>query len=236
MLDQFFRHLADQLRHQLEQGAFVLPIGFDLGATFLLAMTGALAAMRRGYDWVGLFGLALATGLGGGLMRDGIFIQAGPPAMVADGRYLVAVTLACVAAVILTSYVERLHRAIELIDAVGLGAYGAWGVQKALTAGLSLPAVILVGMVNACGGGVLRDIMVREEPLVLKPGQFYAVAALLGCVLFVGLIACGLAAAYAALIAVVVTFTFRMMAIVFQWRTGPVRPWFGHGKQGDPER
>ena len=153
-----------------------------------------------------------------------------------DGRYLFAVGLACVASAVVASYVERLSRAIELVDAVGLGAYGAVGVQKALTAGLSLSAAILVGVVNACGGGVLRDVLVREEPLVLKPGQFYAVAALLGCGLFVGLIASELPAPYSALIAVAVTFAFRMLAIVFKWRTSPVRPWFGRGKQNDDER
>jgi len=227
---------AAQLRQQLQQGAFVLPIGFDLGATFIFALTGALAAIRRGYDWVGLFGLALATGVGGGLIRDGIFIQNGPPAMVADARYFIAVGLACLASVVVASFVERLSRAIELIDALGLGAYGAFGVQKSLAAGLSLPAAILVGVVNACGGGVLRDIMTREEPLVLKPGQFYAVAALLGCVLFTTLISCGLPSPIAALIALAVTFTFRVLAIVFQWRTAAVRPWFTRDKQNDQER
>jgi uncharacterized membrane protein YeiH len=111
------------------------------------------------------------------------------------------------------------------------------GVQKALTVGLSIPAAILVGVVNACGGGVLRDILVREEPLVLKPGQFYAVAAALGCVLFLSLVVFTvIPAPLAALIAVVVTFLFRMLAIVFKWRTAAVRPWFGHRGKDDAER
>lgn len=236
MWGDFTEQWTGQLRQQLEHGSFVLPVGFDIGATFIFALTGGLAAIRRGYDWVGLFALALATGVGGGLMRDGLFIQAGPPAMVTDGRYLIAVAFAGLASAVVASYVERLNRAIELLDAIGLGAYGAVGVQKALTAGLSLPAAILVGVVNACGGGVLRDILVREEPLVLKPGQFYAVVALLGCVLFISLIALRLPAPFAAGIAVAVTFTIRMLAIVYQWRTRPVRPWFGRGKQNDPER
>lgn len=217
--------------------AFVLPIAFDLGATFVFALTGALAAIRRGYDWVGLFALALATGVGGGLMRDGLFLQAGPPAMVSDGRYLIAVAAASLTGAILASYIERLYRAIELLDAVGLGAYGAVGVQKALLAGLSIPAAILIGVVNACGGGVLRDIMVREEPMVLKPGQFYAVAAAFGCCLFLALIVwAGLSASLSAIIATVVTFFFRLLAVVFKWRTRPVRPWFGRGRHNDPER
>jgi uncharacterized membrane protein YeiH len=234
MWTEFFQSLSAQIREQLHQKEFVLPVVFDLGATFFFALTGALAAIRRGYDWVGLFALAMATGLGGGLMRDGLFIQAGPPAMVTDGRFLIAVAAACVVGAIVASHIERMHRAIALLDAVGLGAYGAVGVQKALSAGLSIPAAILVGVINACGGGVLRDVLVREEPLVLKPGQFYAVAAALGCVLFITLIAfTPIPVPVSALIAAAVTSVFRVLTIVFKWHTSAVRPWFSSGGKGD---
>jgi len=77
---------------------FNLPIYIDLSATCLYAMTGALLAIRRHYDVVGLFVLALVSGVGGGLIRDGIFIQKGPPVAMSDGRYLVAVIIGCIAA------------------------------------------------------------------------------------------------------------------------------------------
>jgi len=68
------------------RGTFELPAIFDMGAVFFFALTGALAAIRRGYDFVGLFIMAFVTGVGGGLIRDGLFIQQGLPAVVADGR------------------------------------------------------------------------------------------------------------------------------------------------------
>jgi len=77
---------------------FVLPVYFDLGATFLYALTGALVAIRRNYDIVGLFVLALVTGLGGGLIRDSVFIQSGPPLAMKDERYLYAVLAGCLVA------------------------------------------------------------------------------------------------------------------------------------------
>ena len=77
---------------------------------------------------------------------------------------------------------------IELVDALGLGVYGMVGAQKSLAAGLPLVSVALVGCVNAVGGGVLRDV-VREEPLIFKPGEFYALAALAGVLAFIGLAA-----------------------------------------------
>jgi uncharacterized membrane protein YeiH len=223
--------LTDLLAEQLQQREFVLPAAFDLTATFFFAVTGALAAMRRHHDYVGLFALAFATGVGGGLLRDGIFIQTGPPAAVTDGRYIVAVLAACVAGSIIGHRVERFRRAIAVLDAVGLGAYGVVGVQKSLSAGLSIPAAILVGIINAAGGSILRDLLVHEEPLVWKPGQFYVVAAALGCVLFVALtLFAGWSAPLAALIAIVATFLCRTFSIVFKWETSAVRPWFGGAK------
>src|SRR6185369_3867521 len=91
----------------------------------------------------------------------------------------------CVAGWILGRLVERYPKVIAFLDAIGLGAYSVVGVQKSLAAGLSVPAAILVGVINACGGGLLRDVITREEPLVMKPGQFYAMASLLGCGIFV---------------------------------------------------
>jgi uncharacterized membrane protein YeiH len=88
---------TDLLADTLSKKEFTLPIAFDLGATFFFAMTGALAAIRRHYDPVGLFVLAFVTSVGGGLLRDGIFLQQGLPAAVSDGRYILAVVAGCLA-------------------------------------------------------------------------------------------------------------------------------------------
>jgi len=212
---------------------FHLPAIFDLGAVFFFALTGALAAIRRGYDFVGMFILAFVTGVGGALIRDGLFIQQGPPSIAIDGRYLVAVVFACLAGMAIGGFIERFQKTIAYIDALGLGAYAVVGVQKAWVAGMSLPAAIMVGTVNAVGGGLLRDIIVRVEPLMLKPGQFYVLAALFGDILFVILIvASQLSASVSALIAIGATFVFRVLTIHFNWQTKSVRPWFaGHGKE-----
>ena len=77
-----------------------LPIAIDLGATFLFSITGAMVAIRRHYDAIGVFVLALACGLGGGLLRDGLFIQAGPPAAMRNGSYMIAVIVGCVISIL----------------------------------------------------------------------------------------------------------------------------------------
>lgn len=207
------------------KGSFQLPIYLDLAATFLFGVTGALAALRRGYDWVGLFALAFATAVGGGLIRDGIFISQGPPAVARDSRYVLVVLAATLVGFLFRDHVLRLGKVIAWLDALGLGAYAVVGMQKAFDAQLSVAAAILVGVINAVGGGVLRDVLVREEPLVFKPGQFYVLATLAGCGLFAVLtLQAGLAALPAALVTIGFTFALRVLAIQFNWKTSPVLP------------
>ena len=142
---------------------FQLPVFFDLGATFAFALTGALAGIKRGYDIVGVFFLALATSIGGGLIRDGVFIPGtGATPLLTDPHYIELIVVATVAGALFGGHVKKFHRLIAVIDALGLGAYAAFGTQKALVAGLAVPAAILVGVINAAGGGLLRDIITRQ--------------------------------------------------------------------------
>ncbi|VTR97974.1 Putative membrane protein OS=Desulfovibrio magneticus str. Maddingley MBC34 GN=B193_2724 PE=4 SV=1: UPF0126: UPF0126 [Tuwongella immobilis] len=201
----------------------MLPLEVELFATIVAAMSGALVALRRGYDTVGLFALAFITATGGGVLRDGLFLQNGPPAVTRDPRFVIAVAVACVAAVIVGLRVERHSRLIAVLDAVGLSAYAVVGVNKAMMSEMSPLAAILVGVISACGGGVMRDVIVREEPLLFKPGQFYALAALTGAVFYAGLVRVfQLAGTQAAFIAMTVAFILRVLAIRYNWQTIPL--------------
>lgn len=200
-----------------------LPAAIDLGATFLFSITGAMVAIRRHYDPIGLFVLALACGLGGGLLRDGLFIQAGPPAAMREGSYMIAVIAGCVIAGLFFKHVERLSKPFLIFDALGTGAYGVVGASKAFEAGLAIPACIFVGVVNAVGSGLIRDVLVREEPLMLKPGQFYVIASFLGVAgfaLFAAVLRIPLVPS--AIAAIAITFVFRLLAMSFDWRTKSV--------------
>ncbi len=202
---------------------FQLPLAIDLAATILLGLTGGLTAIRRGYDFVGLSALAFVTGVGGGLIRDSMFINHGPPVIATDERYLYAVAIAALLARLLRTRIERFHHFIAHADALGLGAYAVVGAQKALLFGLSAPAAVLVGVVNAAGGGLLRDIISGEAPLVFKPGQFYVLAALFGSTVFVVIERqTAIPPVYAAAITIPVTFLLRALAIRFNWRTTPL--------------
>ncbi|MBX3440929.1 MAG: TRIC cation channel family protein [Planctomyces sp.] len=167
--------------------AFLLPPFFDFGATFCWAISGALVGARRGYDIVGIFIIAMVSSTGGGLLRDGLFLQDGPPVVVRSPTYLQLVAGATVVVMLFGRRVTALpgfQRIIDVVDALGLGAYAVVGMNRATALGLGLPGVMLVGMVNAVGGAVLRSVLVGKEPHLFRPGAFEAVAALIGCAIY----------------------------------------------------
>ena len=199
--------------------SFLLPIWFDLAAVFLFALTGVWAAARRGYDVVGAFVLAFATGVGGGLLRDAIFLQEIPLVM-KDPRYLYAVFAALLVGGLAVRLADRFESLIAYVDAAAIGVYAVYGANKSLVAGVSPEAAVLVGLCNAVGGGLIRDVLVREEPLLLKPGQLYVLATLIGCIAFVVLShVYGVGVEVAAYFSIALTLLLRSLAIRFDWRT-----------------
>lgn len=201
-----------------------LPAWFHLGATFVFAVTGAIAAIRRHYDVVGVFALALVTGIGGALLRDGLFLQQGVPLVLTDWRYLPVIGAGCAVGYLFGRRLDRFNLAFSTIDALGLAAYGVIGARLSLGAGLSAPAAVLVGVVNATGGGAVRDILTREEPLMFKAGQFYVLATVAGTALFVVLhTQFGVGLEAAAVWGLAATFLLRVLAIQYDWRTSPLR-------------
>lgn len=212
--------------------SFHLPIEFDLAATFLMAMTGVWAAGRRDYDAVGAFTMAFVSGVGGGLLRDSIFLST-PPAAMLDARYLAAVAAAVLVGGLTQGLARRFDRLMAYVDALALGVYAIFGTDKAIAHHLAPLGAVIVGMCNAVGGGLLRDVLVREEPLMFKPGQLYVIAALVGCTVFVALLhAHVLSREGAAWTAIGVTVVLRLLAIRLNWTTVPFRRW-GRGKEPD---
>ncbi len=197
---------------------------FDLVAVFLFATTGALAAIRKKYDFIGVLILAFVSGIGGGLIRDAVFIQDGPPLAVRDTKYLMVILAAFGLSMVFHGTLSRMKRTTILVDALGLGTYGVVGAHAALRAGLVPLAAIMVGLCNAVGAGLIRDVLIREEPMIFKPGQFYAGAAIAGCVIFVSLnVLLEMDDTYAAMIAIVFTFTLRLLSVYFNWQTKSIR-------------
>lgn len=204
-------------------GTFELSPLFDLGATFVWAVSGAGLGVRLGYDYTGIFTMAFVSALGGGILRDGIFLQHVPVA-IQNPEYLVVVLCGAIVGTIATLLAggrkpsQWYQLLLDTVDALGLGAYACVGAQMTLQAGLSAPAAIFVGVVNGVGGGLLRDVLVNR--IWMLPGRILTLAALAGVLLFVGLVELtALDTGTAAWLAIALTFTIRMLAIRFNWQT-----------------
>jgi uncharacterized membrane protein YeiH len=206
-------------------GELAVPAYVHLVAFFLFGLTGGLAAVKRQYDFIGLFTMAFATAAGGGLIRDGLFIQNGPALITQKSAYIGIIGLSAIAAVLFRRAIHRLDKPIAWMDAFCIGIYGIVGVQKSLAAGLSEAAAIVVGVISAAGGGLLRDLLAGEEPLMLKPGQFYMLAVLAGCCVYLAGVHFEQTRAFAGYLGIAVTFVTRILAIQFNWSTSPVSRW-----------
>jgi uncharacterized membrane protein YeiH len=161
-----------------------LLFALDLIGTFVFALSGAVSGAKNKLDVFGVGVLAFVAGNAGGVTRD-LLIGAVPPAAISDWRYI-AVSLAA-GAVTFVWYpsVTRLRPVVLLLDAAGLGLFAVAGAEKALAFSVNPFVAALLGMLTGIGGGVLRDLLVNEIPMVLR-ADLYALAALAGAGVVVG--------------------------------------------------
>jgi uncharacterized membrane protein YeiH len=169
--------------------------------------------------------LALLTSVGGSILRDGLFLQRTPPVLT-DPVYLPLITLATLLIALLHQRIANLpvvDKLVSTIDAVGTPAFAVVGMQLALGAGIPLPGVVLVGAVSGVGGGVLRDVIVRDVPFILQPGQFFAVVLLMANLAFLALtLAFGVDTVPAAWATIALFFVVRMLTMRYNWQTRPL--------------
>lgn len=150
----------------------------DFVGTFVFALSGAVAAVRRDLDLFGVLVLSFVAASTGGIVRD-VLIGAVPPAMLVNWAYLSIAVFAGLLTFCRPSLVGKLRSPVQLFDAAGLALFAVTGAQKALLYGLDAPMAALLGMLTGIGGGMARDVLLREIPTVLR-ADLYAVAALAG--------------------------------------------------------
>ncbi len=187
----------------------------DLVGTFVFALAGATAGVRRRLDIFGVLVLSLVTASAGGIARD-LLIGAVPPAALADWRYFAAAMLAGVITFLWYPTIERLRTPVRMFDAAGLALFAVAGAEKSLDFGLHPLMAALLGMLTGIGGGMLRDILLAEVPAVLR-SDLYAVAALAGAGVVVAGDALQWSSSVSALAGAVLCFVLRMLAIRFDW-------------------
>ncbi|HXD66709.1 MAG TPA: trimeric intracellular cation channel family protein [Solirubrobacteraceae bacterium] len=159
-----------------------LVLVLNLCGTFVFGISGGLAAVRARLDPFGVLVLAAVVGLAGGIARDVLIGR--PPATFRDWRYLAVVGAAGVVTWIAAPALHRMQPTIDVLDAAGLSLFSVTGASIALTYGLGPSEAIVLGAISGIGGGILRDLIVREIPQVLRSG-LYAIPAIIGATIVV---------------------------------------------------
>ena len=201
----------------------------DLGGVFVFALSGAYLAARKGFDVVGILVLAMATGLGGGLLRD-VLLGDVPPVAVRDQLYLAAPIVAGLIVFVGQDAVEKVWRPVHVFDAVGLGLFSVVGTAKSLDYGVGVAPSVMLGVTTAVGGGILRDVLAREVPSVFRADSaLYAVPAALGSVATAVLWSQDWLGAVTALVVVGSVVAIRVLAMSQGWRAPIARGRPGRG-------
>jgi uncharacterized membrane protein YeiH len=202
---------------------FNLDIGFsliilvlDLFGTVVFAVTGALRAIEHKYDLVGIIILATVTGILGGVMRDtilGVF----PPNNFSDTIHIVLTTITAIVIFFLYHKTKKYENLFNIFDAVGLGVFTFTGVSIAHSLYSSNYVLIVIsGLLTAFGGGILRDVFVREPPIVFTK-EVYAVASFIGVIVFLLLVNLSVPFEYTAIAVIFVTTGIRLISIKLHW-------------------
>jgi uncharacterized membrane protein YeiH len=155
----------------------------DLAAVLASGLSGALLASNKRFDLGGLAFLTMVAGLGGGLIRD-VLLQRGLPVALSTPNYLLTVILAALLGYFFEKSVRRVLPLLTVVDGLGLGLYTVTGCIRASQAGLGPLPTVVVGVLTAVGGGILRDVLAGDAPVIFQR-EVYATAALMGSVLFV---------------------------------------------------
>lgn len=198
--------------------AFTIPLWADLIAVAAGSIMGAMYAAgftSRRIDLLGVAIIGIVAGIGGGLMRD-LMLNA-PIAALQTNWYLPVAVVAALVGMLLERTFHRLRHVLTAVDALSLGLFGAIGTTKALALGLPEIPAIFVGMIAAVGGGVLRDMLLATPIAIMQVGSLYAVAAFSGTGLIVLLEEVGAPPHIAAISGVVLTFSVRILAVLFNW-------------------
>ena len=191
----------------------------DIIGTMAFAMSGALTAIHKKLDPFGVFIIAFATAVGGGTLRD-IMIGKTPVGWMLDLNYVYVIVIGFVLAILFRKKFDRLRTSLFLFDTIGLGVFTLIGLEKGLSIGLHPIICIALGTVTACFGGVIRDILCTEIPVVFRE-EIYATICIFGGILFFMLRKLNLDTDILDLATAVFIILVRLMAVKFKWHLPP---------------
>lgn len=190
---------------------------FDIVGTLVFAISGVVAAVERKFDLVGAFMIGLVTALGGGTTRD-LLIGSTPVAWMLNLDYLYVVIIAMALCFFFYRQLARVRKGLFIFDSIGLGLFTILGLEKALNTGLSIPIALMLGIVSAVFGGVIRDVLTNQVPLIFRK-EIYALASLSGGLIYLLGIHIGFSNALNALVSIGIVILIRSLAVRYGWQS-----------------
>lgn len=203
----------------MNEAIFEIPLWAELLAVGVGALQGAMFASyfkERHLDLLGVAIIGVATGLGGGILRD--LMLSVPVATFQSNWYLLVAIGAALLGMLLERVFTKLSKVFTLIDALNLGLFAAIGATKGIAYGLPAVPAALVGVMTAVGGSIIRDLLLTSPVELIKVGPLNAVAAIIGATTLVSMTTLGIPILPAAIVCVVVTFALRMVGVIFDLR------------------
>nr|WP_246242133.1 TRIC cation channel family protein [Flexivirga aerilata] len=188
----------------------------------VFAASGALLGVRRRLDLFGIWVVAVLTGVGGGVVRD-VFLGIHPPTAIEDWRLIATASGAALVVFEFHPQFSALRRSVLILDALGMGLFASTGALTALQHHASGFAAVLIGITTAVGGGVLRDVLVNEVPLLVQQRDLYAVPAMAGATVLVLMEHTGISDGQSLIFGTVLASGFRLIALRLDWRL-PLAP------------
>jgi uncharacterized membrane protein YeiH len=188
----------------------------DLFGTMAFAVTGALKAIEHKLDIFGVIFLAAITGLAGGIIRD-VVLGRIPPSGISELSYVSIAVITAIAVFFLYPRIKGQMGLFLIFDAVGLGVFTIIGATVALNIyGFNVLLMVFAGMITAIGGGIIRDALVNETPLVFRK-ELYASISFVGVLLYILLIYEGINLEISSIICIIFVTVFRIMALHYKW-------------------
>ncbi|MBT8190788.1 MAG: trimeric intracellular cation channel family protein [Saprospiraceae bacterium] len=187
----------------------------DLVGTFVFAISGVMVASAKKFDVFGAFVIAFVTAIGGGTLRD-ILIGSLPVGWIQDVTYIFVIMVACLCSVLFSRYIINLSKTLFLFDTIGIAVFTILGLQKALDVGTPAVVAVMMGTISAVFGGVVRDVLCNEEPLIFRK-ELYATPCIFGGVLYLILDRSGLIQPAVIGITIAGIIIVRLLAVKRHW-------------------
>jgi uncharacterized membrane protein YeiH len=205
----------------------------EFGGTFAFAISGIQQAYGKKLDWFGAYVIGLVTAIGGGTIRD--LLLDVTPFWMSDGQYFVVTAIALAAAIMWNERLVKWRNALFLFDTIGLGLFTVVGISKSLDAGFPMWVAVAMGAITGCAGGVVRDILLNDVPLLFRR-DIYALACVAGGICYFACLHLQLAPGITEAISVSIVILTRLAAITFHIHLPVLQPTEKEEEPSDPPR